>query len=58
MMAESGNAPVREAMARLERRFEQDKITALGRDITTHCCQMAEIWAVLLKRVWLKMERD
>ncbi len=32
MMAESGNAPVREAMARLERRFEQDKITALGRD--------------------------
>ncbi len=35
MMAESGNAPVREAMARLERRFEQDKITALGRDITT-----------------------
>jgi hypothetical protein len=46
MMAESGNAPVREAMARLERRFEQDKITALGRDTTTHCCQMAEISVV------------
>ena len=29
-MAESANAPVREAMARLERRYEQDKITALG----------------------------
>ena len=39
-MAESGNAPVREAIARLERRYEQDKITALGKTPVATCCNI------------------